>query len=447
MQLHPEDPRLTAFLLGELPADEAAAVEHAVAADPALGLAVRDLENIRNLLANTLAPGNASLHAEQRENILRTARHKDGSGKIIPLASQRRSFKSLLIPLSAAAIITLAVFLILRLPVGEPRTVALPEDLESSSSSVPIEVALLPAPGPPDGFSRASFPSDPRPTASSDLAKSAHARAAGLRNDGDLFLRKVADRLAETPVPEEAMLPPLRPRSTMNPADHPSLALPIHVGSASLPWITRSIRVDKKLPPVNAVRLEEILNHFQFRPTGPAAVSQGVTLSTETLSCPWKPSAILLVVSFRSHNELAREVSAAFRANPNAVHRYRLLGFSPVSGVSPAALPSRLPAKEITTLVIEIEPSGSAADLGTIEWFAAGQSAAPVAITRPGDAEPSDDARFATLVCTFAQWLAHDPNAPIDTALLSALARECAAEGLSADRVDFLNLIDQSLFF
>ena len=45
MKLHPEDPRLTAYLLGELPADEATAVEHAIAADPALQLAIKDYED------------------------------------------------------------------------------------------------------------------------------------------------------------------------------------------------------------------------------------------------------------------------------------------------------------------------------------------------------------------------------------------------------------------
>ena len=445
MQLHPEDPRLTSYLLGELPADEALAVEHAVAADPALGIALKELENVQRLLSNTLAPGSSSLHPLQRENILRAARHADSSGKITRLASQTRSFKSLLIPLAAAAVITIAVFLILKLPVDAPRNAALPTILEDPDKGLPLEVALLPAPGPSDAGSSTSSSSDARPTASSELAKTAEARASALRNDGDLFLRRVAERLSETPTPEEKLLPPLRHRGSVNAADHPSIALPVHAGRGSLAWITRFIREDRKRPPVNAVRLEEILNQFQLRPAGAAAVSLGVTLSTETIACPWKPSASLLIVSFRGHNEAAREVSAAFRANQSTVRRYRLLGFSTVDGLHPGPLPTRLPAKSIVSLVIEIEPSTPTGELGNIEWFVAGQSAAPVQLTRQGDTEPSDDARFAALVCTYAQWLSADPASLIDTELLAALARECAAEGLPADRVDFLNLIDQSL--
>ena len=116
-----------------------------------------------------------------------------------------------------------------------------------------------------------------------------------------------------------------------------------------------------------------------------------------------------------------------------------------MAGLESAALPTRLPAKTITSLVIEIEPSTVIGDLGAIEWTVNGHSAAPIVITRHGDAEPSDDSRFAALVCTYAQWLTRESSGMIDTDLLAALARETAAENLTADRIDFLNLINRSL--
>ena len=64
---------------------------------------------------------------------------------------------------------------------------------------------------------------------------------------------------------------------------------------------------------------------------------------------------------------------------------------------------------------------------------------------RPRDSEPSDDARFAALVCTFSQWLSNRPAGEIDSGLLAALARETVSDTLPADRADFLNLIDQAL--
>lgn len=440
--IQPEDPRLSAFLLGELPADEAAAIERAVAADPALALSLKELESVQKLLSNTLAPDTACLLPRQREAILRAARHADEGGKIVPLPSQRRSAKSILIPLAAAAMITLAVFLILRLPAGSPPTAKNPPPPKVSPVVLPLEVALLPAPGPADN---GSSPSDARPTAASDLERSASNQSDALREDSDVFLRSVAERLASSPLPEEKLLPQLQPRSPVNAADHPMLPLPVHVGRASLGWIARSVRDAHKRPPAAAVRLEEMLNHFTLRPAGATAVAQGVTLSTEIISCPWKPSSSLLLVSFRGHKDAACDVKANFCANPATVRRYRLLGFASVVGISAGPLPTRLPAQGITTLVIEVEPTGTSNQFGTIEWLVSGKVSPSLALARQAEVEPSDDARFAALVCTYSLWLTGEASDLIDTELLSALARECAAEGMGADRVDFLNLVDQSL--
>ena len=133
-------------------------------------------------------------------------------------------------------------------------------------------------------------------------------------------------------------------------------------------------------------------------------------------------------------------------ADPASVRRYRLLGFAPVAGLAPGPLPTRLPAKTITSLVhrnrtLHRQPATSEPSSGP----STARPPPPVTIARHGDAEPSDDARFAALVCTYAQWLAREPSGLIDTDLLAALARETAAEDLPADRMDFLNLIDQSL--
>jgi hypothetical protein len=442
MKLTPDDPRLSAYLLGELPADEAAAVERAVAADPALGIAMRDLEFAQLLLTDTLSPGSTTLLPRQRENILRAARHADSGGKIASMASLRKPAKSLLIPLAAAALIALAVLLLTRLPSGTPQRADNPPP-PADSSELPLQVALLPAPWPADASK--SGASDARPTASSDLAEAAESRSAALNDNGDLFLRKIAERLTSAPVPTAAELPPLRPRGSVSPAENPALPLPIHAGRASLGWITRSILQDQKRPPASAVRTEEILNHFFLRPVGAAAVSHGVTLSTESISCPWKPSATLLLVSFRGAADTAREVTATFRTDPEKTLGYRLLGFAPVEGLDPGSLPTRLPASAGSSLVIEIEPAAATGDLGRIEWSVDGEKAAPISISRHGDAEPSEDARFAALVCTYAQWLSGESSGMIDADLLAALARETASETITADRMDFLHLIDRSL--
>lgn len=448
MKLHPDDPRLTAYLLGELSADEAAAVERAAAAEPAIHFALRDLESIQRILSKTLAPAAQSLLPHQRELVRRKAREADQAGKVVTLASQRRSWKSWLVPLSSAALITLAVFVLIHSPAPEGGNLANQPAPGPNKDwdQIPLEIALLPAPGPADASRPPAGTDQATGTAgSSALAEQAAARDAALAKTGDEFLHKVAQRLQQSPPPAAAALPALSLRNSVAAATTPSLALPIHAGRASLGWITHAVRSGKHLPPPNAVRLEEILNSFSLRPTGSAAIAQGVSIATESVPCPWKPSASLLLISIRGAADSAREVTATFHADPAAVAFYRLLGFSPVSGLTPGPLPSRLPAKAITTLALEIEPSSSATSLGSIEWTIDGNPAAAIPINLHLDAEPSDDARFASLVCSYAQWLVHDQPTLIDADLLAALARETASATLPADRTDFLSLIEESL--
>jgi anti-sigma factor RsiW len=422
MKLHPEDPRLTAFLLGELPVDEAAAVELAVAEDPALQTALRELEVIQQLLTNTLAPKTVALLPGQRENIRLAAK----STKITPLNVRRKSWKPWILPLAAAAVITLIAVISAQKPGSLKQAAAAPAPEPVSQQPQRPGIRLLPAPGPLDPG------------------------------------QSLAANSKATPQPGSE-LPALHPRTYLAAADFPTLDLPVQSGKSSLDWIRKSILTKHEMPDRNAVRLEEILNSFSFRPAGMTVVarlpatgwhpdnrdngmtSHAATIATETLACPWKPSATLVLISIRGNPYSDCEIKAAFRANPANVHRYRLLGFSPVEGQDTAPLPTLLPAKSSNTLVIEVEPSTVTGELGVIEWSVNGQSAAPVTFARHGAAEPSDDARFAALVCTYAQWLTGDPAGLIDVELLAAQAREIASSSLSGDRAEFLHLIDQSL--
>ncbi len=428
MKLHTEDPRLTAFLLGELPESEAKAVEQAVAEDAALQDALRELRTIQRVLTETLPTAPTALHQSQRENILRAAAEAAGRDHSTRISRMPRA--RIFVPLAAAAALGLA-FLFLHYQPETPHQPAVSNDgtpvggKESPGLQSP-SVRLMPAPGPQDRGKQASNTSS----------------GAGL--------------------PDSA-LPVLRARDYIAAAEFPTLELPVQSGKSSLEWIRQSVITKRELPDHNAVRLEEMLNSFSLRPAGltvvakmPAkswhpdnrddgAISHAATISTETMACPWKPSANLVIISIRDSSNTDCDIKAVFHADSANVRRYRLLGFSSVVGQDSQPLPTRLPARSSATLAIEIEPSTPAGDLGSVEWSVNDQPAAPVTLQRHGDAEPSDDARFAALVCTYALWLVREPGGLIDTDLLAALARETASGSLSADRSDFLNLIDLSL--
>ena len=417
MKLHSEDPRLTAYLLGELGAEEAAEVGKAIAADPALQVALREMESIRDTLTSALAPSPDNLLASQRTEILQAARKADFSGKPISFTPSRPRLKVWLVPLAAAAAVALAVFLVERTPATQ-RT-------SSAKTSTP----------------------DAAPKISSPKAAP----------------NAVADN-SPPAVPEQqhALFLPHSQKS-VTVAESPSLDLPILTGKPDLSGITQSIRTERKLPNHEAVRLEEILNSFPIRLNGVTAIARvskqgwhpdnrdegmtthAATLATETLACPWKPSATLLLISIRGNAANDCEAKVVFHPNAAGVFRYRLLGFAPGPNAVSKGIPNKLIAKSATTLAVEIEPSTATGELGAIEWSVNGEPATNITINRSGDNEPSDDARFAALVCTFAQWLAGEQSGIIDSDLLSAFAREIASSELPAERTDFLNLIDQSL--
>lgn len=395
LPLHPDDPRLTAYLVGELPADQAAAVAQALAADPALRAELEELAGMQRVLTEALEPGPNRLRPAQQAAIRRAARP--------------RAWQPWLMPLAAAAAITLAALVV------SHSSDLWPHSRADQPPAAPA--AVIPPPG-------------AQPAAAAPAV------------------------VGETPA-----------TALTESTGSPTLELPVQAGHASLGKIRDAIRSERRLPPRDAVRLEEILNHFALTPTGLTAVarhpashwhpderntgttSHAATLATESLACPWKPSALLVLVTLRGNPFSDCEISAAFRANPANTRGCRLLGFAPVAGQPQTPLPTRLAAKTSTSLVLEVEPATATGDLGTIEWTVNGEPAAAVAITRHGDAEPSDDARFAALVCTFAQWLAGDAAGMIDADLLAALARESDASTLPAERADFLQLIDQALQF
>jgi hypothetical protein len=370
------------------------------------------------------------LRPAQRDAIRRAARQAAQSTTPIPFGTSLKSWQTWRAPLAAAAAITLAALLIMVKSSYQSHSAMNQAPASNAPEQDPATrmPRPLPAPGPPDA-------GNPIPAAAPPAAQ-----------------------------PSAAGFPALRTRVAVTVAASPTLGLPIQSGAASLGWIRQAVLTDHRLPPHDAVRLEEILNRFTLRPNGSEVVmrqpagnwhpddrslgtsTHAATIATETMACPWKPSSSLVLVSIRGNPFSDCDLQAVFRANPENVTRYRLLGFAPLADHPQDPLPTRLPAQTHTSLVLEIEPATAAtADLGRIEWSVNGQPAESLAITRHDDTEPSADARFAALVCTFAQWLANDPSAVIDRDMLAAIARESVTDTLPADRADFLNLIDQAL--
>jgi hypothetical protein len=408
MSLRPDDPKLSAWLLGELSAEEAAEVKRAVSADPALKLASHEMERVQRLLSNTLAPQQASLFPRQRNTILQEARRMDASVRVVAFPKRAKAPVSWFFPIAAAAVLALACWLLIQLPGGDNPQMADGRTDTKKPTNPAIDAASWPAPAPADSSSAAVV----MPTTQS--------------------------------IDVHPQFPVLIPRSAVNALENPVLALPVQAGRMSLDWVTTAIRKENRLPHPHAVRFEEILNRFTLRPSGTAALAKGVALSAESVPCPWRPSSELLVVSLRGAASDARDVTAVFQPNPAVVRSYRLLGYARAQGAAESALPTTLEAGRTHSLVIEVQAEKSTASFGSIRWTVDGQNAPVLDVIRRTDTPPSDDARFAALVAACSLWLA-EPSSAIDQEMLAAVMREHRSSAMTAERADFVRLVEEAM--
>lgn len=369
MKLHQEDQRLTAYALGELPPEEIAAVERALAADPALRAALAEMQEIRQDLLDALGGEKERLLPRQRESIRSAAREAARQGKIENLSSHRQARRTWLAPLAAAAVIIGGIFLL----------------------------TLFPKPNGVGGTKPVSANNDP-------------VKGGGLEGS-----------------PEQGIV----------------IRLPLKVSGKSLSQIMDAVRGEKRMPTKEEARIPEMLNAFPLKAHGAVVLWDGCKLGAEILPSPWKPSGSLVFVEIQGAKDGARQLSVEYRAQNGAVIAHRLIGYPTGDSSEKADSVSKMEANSRMLLVIEIESRDL--QLGSLHWSVGGKEAPSIPLVRDSEREPSDDARFAALVCAFGLWLREEGGGMIDETMVLGLAREVASGSPVADRYDFLNLIDEAV--
>ena len=119
MKIEQDDPRWIAYVLGELSAKEAKQFDHAIAGDPALKLALKEIERSQTDLLKFLGTESDTLLPRQRSAIMQAAREASGPGKIVSMKPQRKEFNIWAWPLAAAAVVTATMFIVTMLPAPE----------------------------------------------------------------------------------------------------------------------------------------------------------------------------------------------------------------------------------------------------------------------------------------------------------------------------------------
>jgi Ca-activated chloride channel family protein len=105
--------------------------------------------------------------------------------------------------------------------------------------------------------------------------------------------------------------PDKEPGGTLNVAEHPVSTFSVDVDTASYAFVRRHLN-SGRLPPREAVRVEEMVNYFPYAYAAPADRAQPFLVSASLLPCPWDADNRLLHVTVRGF-DIAR--NARPRAN------------------------------------------------------------------------------------------------------------------------------------
>lgn len=373
MKITPEDPRLSAYLLGELSADEAAEVDRAAVVDPVVRVSLDELQKTINFLSGTLGEqSEPKLLPAQRQSVLRAGRDADQEAKVMELVSAKRSMRPWITGFAAAAAITFAALLLNQLG-GEG---------SGASSEWADEIALLPMPGPNAGEGLTS-------PAKGSAAEVEMARQMDQR--GSAFLGEVARKLEEVRLPEIDRLP--APTSLCEFSTSASLRLPIVVGASSPVWVNRWMQENQELPPKRLVRVEEFINVVSLRT--PQVIGK-IKVGYEVMDCPWNQESKLVAVQLETLDK--KDVHDVEIRTLCTLPR-RVLG----SFVrrSDQTLPSLLPADASTLVMMEVKADQG--PFGDLE-IRQGELEASLTLDKFG-AGPSAEMARAVTMAAYALWL------------------------------------------
>ena len=368
MKLEADDPRLSAWVLGELPPHEAEEVEQALAADPALQAFAAELRGVGDLLSSSLAA--TALRPDQRAAVLEAGR----AGKIVdfPGTGKRQRIWPALI--GAAAVLAAGVFIASRLETRDSSPVAEISGPEKSGDPAP-QPLRGPRILPPKEAGRAVQKGHLQPRPPEELL--------------DSQSRELADRsLAEASgLPATTPLAPLREAA--------EIELPVLVGQASYERVRGWIRGKNELPPKDAVRIEELANAFPLPAAEETREFAGLRVACVSMTSLWSGPGRLVGVQIANETDAPKPVAWSFSpALESRAGGVRVLASTGPEGQATALLP---PGRRTLVLIELASASGDAGDLvvsseGRSKRFPAVESRDPAL-------------KQAALVAAFGMWL------------------------------------------
>jgi Ca-activated chloride channel family protein len=297
MTIEANERKLIEYALGELsPADEVRARAH-LEASPEAQRELRSLEVMLGDIRYELRAGDEPKIAEERRRaVAERARHAEISGgaeSTAPVKPLRRSFRAVGAMLAVAAGGTL--FFSVSARMMKPEFAAAPAVIAPPPAPDPFEqvelLTLEPVPTTAAEPEPARPAEEGRPTSSEPGARGAFRLDQENPSAGEKY-----DHVADNPFVHVAN----DPRSTFS----------IDVDTASYALVRRHLLDRGVLPPPGAVRIEELVNYFDYGYSEPGD-GQAFAVQTELGAAPWAPSHRLLRIGIQGKNVASRAIPAA----------------------------------------------------------------------------------------------------------------------------------------
>lgn len=276
MNIEPNDPRVTAYALGELPESEVERFERALAESPGAQAEVEALRALSSELSEHFSESDSTLSSAQRQRIEQALTDGLGPERSSARGAERGgSGKKLLRRVLLAASVTLpmaaAAVLYVSSAGRSPEEQHAVGYVDGKSMDLPPATASSAAtklPGDQGALGRGKFKSD------------TGERLPGFTHDTESY-----DSLADNPF----ISVKTDPRSTFS----------VDVDTASYSIVRRFVLRDGKLPPKGAVRIEELINYFQYDYPAPPAGSP-FAVSTEVSAAPWAAQHRLVRIGIKA---------------------------------------------------------------------------------------------------------------------------------------------------
>lgn len=305
-KLTDNDPRLTAYALGELSRDEAEEIARILEA-PFSGPLVREVESIDALgikLTQALGSGGAEdlklkLSPRQRDAIFRSA--KAPTADDVESTRQSTWIRPVIVILSAAALVTFSFLALYNMDSDENAVARMPEVSFSEYSDDEMHAPIQPSNADWNGARDVSS----RGVVSADHAVVSRGLSAG--SDASGLVQLVENEWVER-------------------ASDAVTRMPLACGKASWKWVKNSIEKDGVLPNKNAVRVEEILNAFSYDEPSDLELSHAAA-GVELVRCPWNDGHMIAVILLENKHSGNTQVEAALTFS-ESVEKYRLVGYA-----------------------------------------------------------------------------------------------------------------------